>query len=334
MSLYLDIKYLNQSSYRFERFAKKGDYLWNMRCVICGDSQKNKLKARGYVFRVKDGLRFKCHNCSASMTFSSLLKSIDPNLFQEYSLEQYKEKHAIINFDPELPKVPKIVFKTKLNLDSVANMPNEHYAKVYLVNRKIPTESFSSLYFAPDFKKFIDELIPDNDKKLHEKEARIVIPFYDKNKELIAVQGRSLDANNQLRYIAIKVSDHPKIFGLDRFDSKKKAYVVEGPLDSLFLDNCLAAGGSNLKEVSRYVDINSTSFIYDNQPRNKDIVKLMLSTLESGYNVCIWPDSIEQKDINDMIMSGYTKSEIMAIVDDNTFSGIEGKLRVQTWKKC
>ena len=334
---WIDQKYISILGTRLDRFHKTGKS-YNFRCPLCGDSQKNKHKARGYVFRKKNDLFFRCHNCSSGMTAGNLVKYVDSNLHREYVLERYKGGeggHSNYKAPAKMPEFLLPKFKMKLELDSIQILPDEHYAKQYLVNRKIPKEFFSSLYYAPDFKKFIDGLMPDHDKTLKDNDPRIVIPFYDVNKNLIAVQGRALAADSTLRYITIKVNEnHPKIFGLERFDKKKKGYVLEGPFDSMFIPNSLAAAGSNLTDLGKFVDINSTVVIHDNQPRNGEIVRVIGFTIDSGFSVCIWPDKMDLKDINEMILDGMLNSEILHIIDRNTYSGIEAKFRLQAWKKC
>jgi hypothetical protein len=71
----------------------------------------------------------------------------------------------------------------------------------------------------------------------------------------------------------------------------------------------------------------------DNEPRNKDIVRQLAKYIDLGYNVCMFPESMQEKDINEMILSGKTTEEIVEIINTNTFTGIEAKLRFSTWKK-
>ena len=337
MSIYIDTKYVNLLSLRLDRFVRKQDYLWNFRCPICGDSSKNKYKARGYVYRKTNDLFFRCHNCGAGMSVGNLVKFVDESLYRQYALERYKDgENGKSNYQKptEIKDFIKPVFKTKLNLESIDRLHNDHYAKQYLMKRKIPKQFLSDLYYAPDFRTFVDELAPNHGKDLKANDPRIIIPFYDKDKNLIAIQGRALEADSKTRYMTIKLDEHhPKIYGLERFDKSKKSYILEGPFDSMFIPNSLAAAGSNLKDLTRFVDINNTTFVYDNQPRNKEIVRVIGGILDNGYKVCIWPDFVIEKDINDMILNGFNISEILHIIDNNSFNGLEGKFRLQSWKK-
>ena len=55
--------------------------------------------------------------------------------------------------------------------------------------------------------------------------------------------------------------------------------------------------------------------------------------IDTGHSVVISPESIEGKDINEMVMSGISPSEISDIISSNTFNGITAKLKFNMWKK-
>ena len=124
-----------------------------------------------------------------------------------------------------------------------------------------------------------------------------------------------------------------KIYGLDRVDYGQRVYVVEGPIDSLFLPNAIAVSGASFDTpIIRQLLTNAT-LVMDNEPRNKDIVRQLGKYIDLGYNVCMYPDNIEEKDINDMIKAGKTPDEILNIINTNTFSGMEAKLKFADWRK-
>jgi DNA primase len=165
---------------------------------------------------------------------------------------------------------------------------------------------------------------------------RLLIPFRDEEGEIFAYQGRAF-GEEQPKYITIKLKDEDKIFGLDRVTKDKHIYVVEGPLDSLFIDNCIAVGGADFdRPVSiegRLISNGEVTVIFDNEPRNKEINKQIEKTINHGRRIVIWPDSMIHKDINDMIIAGYTKEQVQEIITDNTFSGASAKLRFAEWRK-
>ena len=127
----VDSKYIGLVSSRLQKFKRVKSDLYNFRCPICGDSQKNKTKARGYIYSVKNNTNFKCHNCGASLSFNNFLKELDSTLHKQYTLEKFKEGHTGKNFVVEAPKLEfkKPVFKKSLDLPRASEVP---IAKEYL----------------------------------------------------------------------------------------------------------------------------------------------------------------------------------------------------------
>ena len=336
MSVFIDRSFLLQVSPKLQRFTKKKDDLYNFRCPLCGDSQKNKLKSRGYVYRKKNDYFYMCHNCGVSTTFYNFLKQVDETLVKEYQLERYKNGETGNNnypkpeFEEYKQETPK--FKKSLELPSLDSLPEAHFAKKYVHQRKIPETFYSQLYFAEDFATFIQSLGIEKDG-LHKEDKRLVIPFYDQEKNLIAIQGRSL-AESKLRYITLKLhDDNKKIFGLDRVDTEKIIYVLEGPIDSMFLENAVATADSNLESVTDVLDKSKVVLVFDNEPRNKEIVAKMEHAIDNHFNVVVWPEMIEEKDINDMILSGFSPDEIQDFISKNTFVNLRAKIEFMNWKK-
>lgn len=333
MSVFVDRKYLLLISPKLKLFSQKKTDLYNFRCPICGDSQKDKNKCRGYVFKRKDDYFYRCHNCGASHNFYNFLERVQPSLLKEYSVERFRqdqpepETTPLVEFTDSKP-----TFKKHLKLKTIAELSDSHLARKYCLDRKIPEESFHNLYYAPDFKKFVEDLGIDK-KNLVENDKRLVIPFFDKDKNLVALQGRTL-TNSSMRYITVKMSDeNAKFFGIDKINENEKIYVVEGPIDSLFLDNAIATADSNLVRAGDVFDKKNIVLVFDNEPRNKEIVKVLDKAIEDHYNVVIWPEMIESKDINDMILEGFSVDEIKDIIEKNTFVNLRAKMEFINWKK-
>lgn len=336
MSVFIDRKFLLLVSPKLQRFARKKDDLYNFRCPICGDSQKNKTKSRGYVFRKKNDYFYMCHNCGISTTFYNFLKQVDPNLLKEYQLERYKNGETGNNNYPkpdfEEFKTEKPIFKKSLDLPSIDSLPKAHFAKSYVEQRQIPENLWSQLYYAEDFAAFIQSLGIEKEG-LHKDDKRLVIPFYDAEKNLLAIQGRSL-GESKLRYITLKLhDDNKKVYGLDRIDQYKPIYVVEGPIDSMFLENAVATADSNLESITDVLDKSKVVLVFDNEPRNKEIVNKLEHAIDNHFNVVIWPEMIDSKDINDMILDGFSPDEIQEFIDKNTFLNLRAKMEFVNWKK-
>ena len=319
----IDAKYISLVSSRLQKFKKVKADLYNFRCPICGDSQKNKNKARGYMYVVKNNTNFKCHNCGASLSLNNFLKKIDTTLYKQYTLEKFKEGHTGRNFVTDEPefKFKKPIFKKKLNLPKASE---NDFGKEYLTKRKLDPDKF---YYAENFmewsntqKQTFDRIIKD--------EPRIIIPLYDESKTLIGFQGRALKSSTT-KYITVMLDEEaPKIYGLETIDRKLPIYVVEGPFDSTFVNNSVALCGSD--GDLGYLEGSDTILVYDNEPRNREIVGRIERCIERNQKVVIWPSNIIEKDINDMVLAGH---DVMSMLKLNTYSGLEAKLKFNTWKK-
>jgi hypothetical protein len=122
--------------------------------------------------------------------------------------------------------------------------------------------------------------------------------------------------------------DAPKIYGLDEIQKDKTVYITEGPFDSTFIHNSIALCGAD-GDVGKW-GIDDCVWIYDNEPRNREILSRISRVIETGQKVVIWPSTIKEKDLNDMVLSGLN---IQSVIELNTYSGLEAKLKFTTWKK-
>ncbi len=319
----VDSKYITLLSSRLPKFKRVKSNLFNFRCPICGDSQKHKNKARGYFYQVKTNTNFKCHNCGASSSFNNFLKRIDPTLHKQYTMEKFKEGHTGRNFVVEEPKLEfkKPVFRKKLDLPRAIEVP---IAKEYLEKRKLDPSKF---YFAYKFKEWANTQKQTFDT-IGRDESRIIIPLHDTEKNLIGFQGRSLGPNS-VKYITVMINeDAPKIYGLDKIDNEKPIFIIEGPFDATLVQNAVAMCGSDLD--IRSFGWSDYIYVYDNEPRNREIVNRIAKTIDRGDKVVIWPTTIEEKDINDMVLGG---QNIMSVLESNTYSGLQAKVKFNNWKK-
>lgn len=336
--IWLDHKYVNLLSGRLERFARVGSETYRFRCPLCGDSEKDKRKTRGYIFQRGGKLRYFCHNCGASLRFQYLIKTIDPTLYLEYVKEKIKENNETNETHEFVQKMkpPVFVKETQLSeLIKISKLKPDHPVKQWIDGRKIPPHTHYKLFYCKKFASWVNSMIPEKFNDKVENEPRLIIPFLDENKKFFGFQGRSFKKNG-LRYITIMLDESkPKIFGMDTVDRSKDIYLVEGPIDSLFIPNAIASAGSDLISQLQLTDLPKENMIvvYDNEPRNKDIVKKVEKTIEAGYRVCIWPTSIEHKDINDMVLAGYTPEQVKDIIDDCTYSGPTARLHFAIWRK-
>ena len=338
MSLYIDVKYLNQVGPRISQFKNKGQYLYQCRCPICGDSQKKKNKARGYFYRRDNDLFYKCHNCSASQHFGTFLKNFDQLLYREYALERYaagenNRPHADPEFKFTAPVFqPQPVRNFLDQLERVDTMPADSEVRQYLSLRNIPEDQLHRLYYIDDIKR-----IEGFDKRyvntIQTHEPRLVIPFWGTDgTSLTGLSCRGM-RNEALRYITVRANDvDPLIFGYDCIQLKNPIYVTEGPLDSLFLPNAIAVGGTGgfSKLHKLFLDRNQVTLVIDNQPRNSEVCKLYQKMISEGWRVFIWPQYTTAKDINDLVNIG---ADPKAIIDAHSHQGLTAQLKFNEWKK-
>ena len=337
MTLQVDHKYIGMISTQLLQFKRKGDRLYNFRCPFCGDSQKNKFKARGYMFEHKGTLVYKCHNCDISASLYKLLDLVDANVARAYRLETFANREHTANTVDEFiiknDKSSVVSTKPKLELDlpRITELLDKHRAVQYLKGRKVPEDRFGDMFYAKNMKEleklnslYKDRLIADE---------RIIIPFRDATGNIVGVTGRAM-GNSNLRYVTIRVEqDKPLVYGLDRIDYTKQIYVVEGQFDSMFVDNCIAPGGTDFNRAVYSLPKEQVTLVLDNQPRNKQVVKKVESFCQKGYNLVIWPATWRYKDINDGIVAGMSRREIMDILNTNTHTGLKLKLAIRDWKR-
>ena len=322
---HVDSKFIGLISPRLEKFKRVKSNLYNFRCPICGDSKKNRNKTRGYLYSVKANTNFKCHNCGSSMSFNNFLKQVDPAVHKQYTMEKFKDGHTGRNFVVEEPvfkfETPK--FKQKIDLPKAST---DAASDGYLTARKLDSNKF---YYAAKFKEWVNSIKPTFDDTKYD-EPRIIIPlFYNQN--LIGIQGRTLEFNNpkSVKYITVMFNDDaPKIYGLDNIRSDAPVYVTEGPFDSTFIPNSVAMCGADA-DIGKW-GISNPVWIYDNEPRNREILNRISKTIDAGEKIVIWPSNIIEKDINDMVVSGL---DVQSVIESNTYSGLEAKLKFTTWKK-
>ena len=318
----VDSKYINLISSRLQKFKRVKSNLYNFRCPICGDSKKNKSKTRGYLYAIKANVNFKCHNCGSSMSLSNFLKTLDPTVHKQYAFEKFKDGHTGRNFVVEEPdfkfEAPK--FAPKVNLPRASEIPT---AKLYLEKRGLDPKKF---YYTDKFKAWVNTLVEKFDNIEYD-EPRIIIPLIYEN-QLIGFQGRALGPNS-VKYITIMLQENaPKVYGIDKINEKEPIYIVEGPFDSHFVDNAVAMAGSDLD--IRPFNWSDYIWVFDNEPRNREVVNRISKTIDRGDKVVIWPNNISEKDINDMKLSGH---DVQTVIKSNTYTGLEAKLKFNIWKK-
>ena len=348
--------YINRMAQSLTHFKWVGE-TGTFRCPLCGDSKKNKFKTRGTFYRKstpsgKSVYAFKCFNCNEPKSFTNFMKDQFPELYKEYLSLRFKKNISVqdVGFPASFVRKSKLkqlstTIKPILS-KPIADLDTEHVAYKYFSKRMFPEKYKTILHYTENFSKYIMEdyfhgnyEAIDRYKNMHlPKDPRLIIHFNDRDGNSQLVQGRSLDPNCELRYITVRFDEtFPKVYGLDRHDKDKLTLIVEGPFDSMMLPNCLAIGGVGLsEELLQFTGIDKTKciMVYDNQPRNPDVVNQIKRSIELGVRVVIWNDPISvEKDINAMLMSGIDRKVLVKYLATHNYSGLMARLQLSKWAK-
>lgn len=325
---YVEEKYISLASSNLQKFTKRGNS-YNFRCPYCGDSKKYTNKTRGYLYPIKDTFNYKCHNCGQSCSFSTFLKFVDSILYSQYIFDKFRPTDNQ-TLTPIRTNKPIKFNQKKLDLPTILDLDSSHYARYYLEERKIPKEKLKTLYYCQKFKEWTNTKKQTFNKFKYD-EPRIIIPLIYQDK-VFGFQGRSLKKSSNMKYITIILDDSiPKVYGMDDLDPSKNIYVLEGPIDSMFVPNSIAMAGAdiNISSIPNHQSVDFI-FVYDNEPRNRQIIKRMEKTIDEGHSIVIWPTYMKQKDINCMVIDNIDPIEI---IRDNTFCGLQAKVKLLGWKK-
>lgn len=328
--IWLEEKYINFLGPQLKFFKRVRERVYNFRCPLCGDSDQNESKTRGYIYhkpKLGDHFNYRCHNCGAGFHFKNFLRLISPTLYDEYILEKIRDRQEYI---PSKTIVEEPKTREKIDIFSVLeSTTGDNPGREYLLNRKILPDQLNRFYYTENFSevvKLIDPVMAENSPQ----DDRIIIPFFNKDGEMTHLQGRAM-GKSKMRYLTITIEeDAPKVFGLERINwNKNNIFVVEGPFDATFVPNCIAMGGSDMS-----IDIDrNLIYIFDNEPRNREIVKRIKKIIELGKSICLFSDIFKGKDINNMIENGHSRIEILRYINNNTLSGLKAMTKFTEWKK-
>lgn len=346
-TLFLELRYARQIGQYIKLWKVKKDHPFHGtgRCPVCNDSQKSLSKCRFHIREHEGTVFVSCFNCGYSSNLAGFLKVHHPAIYNEFIFERYKEtgstkEHVITT---EKPQIDETLLKPSysaqereknrgLDLPLVSELGDSHPLVQYIKKRKLPDYPFM---YARKFYEFASQYNPDIQSNGKD-EPRLIIPFYDRAGNVFAFQGRDLTGKSLQKYVTITVNPKvPKIFGIDRVNFSEPITIVEGPLDSLFLQNSVASVNASLivtaKKLEPYINKSLLTLVYDCEPRNETIVDMYADAIKQGYKVVIWPDATDRKmDINDLVMEGKNPSEI---IKANTYQGLMAQIQFQKWKK-
>jgi len=342
--LYVDVKYAALVGSRIKNFKQKGQYLWQYTCPHCSDWTSEKPKARAYIYRKKTDLFTKCHHCGHGSNVGNLVKHFDDQLYKEYVLERYKNNVSKFSDHKDvsvvLPKpsraipIDEVVDDVLSPLKRVDTM-GDHPARQYVLSRKFQAEHEKLFYYAPKFKKFVNSLVKKFTNVDENEHPRLIIPYFNRHGKVIGFNARAFD-DREPKYMMIRLDEEAEfVYGLDRVDYSKPIFATEGEFDSLMLDNGVAVGGAS-KFMSAPMEKMKANLvlIHDNEPRSKEVTKIVAKTIQEGYNCFLPPETFPYKDLNEAIKAGVTRDELKEVILENSFQGLKAELRFSQWKKC
>lgn len=338
--LHVDEKFLNQISSALPLFKikQRKPFLANFRCPFCGDSKKSIHKARGYAYEKGAGLNYKCHNCQYTTSLGNLIKRVNPSVYDEYVLENYQNTvarsrtaHSKPKFDFKSPDFKKSILDELM--EPVSGLSPDHECVKYCDSRKIPNSVHHLLYYCSNIKK-LEQLSEKYKDKMTSEEARLVLPVFNERGQITGCIARAIQ-DHPIKYLNVRLNeDLHMIYGMERVEKNKRVFVVEGPIDSLFLPNAIAVNTSALWIAEKALPFSEKTYISDNQPRNREIVKLMGKFQKQGMRCFVWPSNLtEFKDVNDLILGGWSSEKIVELVEKNSFRDLELMVKIEQWRK-
>ena len=364
MQVWLEVKFARMLAPHLDRFKvvrTSPRFTARFRCWYCGDSDTHSNKTRGYIYQKNgsDRLSYYCHNCGTSKSFARALAEISPSLSSEMRLENIRERSSLQSPAKSIPNPtgPKIdPFKQRklaqkylkpaedheclAPLKKISQLETDHSARKYIISRKIPSDKHYLFYYVPKFKAWFNEFVEPktfDEAALRRDFPKLLMVLRGKDGHAFGFQARALSPSDTQRYYThLMDEDKLKIFGLERIFEDRAIYVTEGAIDSVFLPNAIAMAGADVdvESLERILPAEQLVYVYDNEPRNREIVKKIEAKIKAGKKVVIFPPSVEQKDLNDMVVKGgYELEEISGIVERSTYQGVSAMVKLNEWKR-
>jgi len=253
----------------------EGSDFFNFRCNVCGDSKKSKHKKRAYILKRKNPWMFYCHNGCKPMTVLNWIKVYFPIHFKDYYRELLRSSSEIIK---PLPIIKNPIVKknneekeqTKFFIPIKKGITSP-FAKAVLtcIDRRIPEEVWSKWFVS------IGGMYNN----------RMIIPFFDDKGKIYYYQGRSL-YGQEPKYLSRK-GEHNSIYNYYLVDKSKPVPVLEGPIDSIFVENSIAITGVKIED-KRLKDFPHKRFLIDMDNTTNDTKKKTMELLSKGEYVFCW----------------------------------------------
>lgn len=325
--------------YRLVRFSP---LKINCRCPICGDSEKSKIKARFWVNEVDGELLVGCFNCGTHSNFTSFCKSYYPDTFKELMFNKYnKDNNEKVEIPSNIgkgfsniPEKSNIEIQVKKYCKCISDLPENHPIVNYVKQRKIPEKFYEYFWFTSEWQQLVHSIQKESYQN-PKPENRLVMIIKDFDKRWTAIQGRSLQNNPRNKYITIKENDNAnKIFGLDKVDLNKQVFLVEGIVDSLFVENSVAITGGSMNFNDIPIPKEKRVWVWDNENRAQHTVERIEKAVNANENIVLFDNNWKSKDINDLIVKeNISVQEVNNYLKNNIINGLLAQLKFKQWRK-
>lgn len=322
-------EFILDASVYLRNFKKIGSK-YQCSCNLCGDSKKDPKKARGSIYMYQGDWFFNCYNCGKSLIFYKWLQTINEELYKKYLSANFSKRNRKRKYRHK-PKQDEPFTVTDDILRPLTFITEAPEAYQYLKDRMLPENMILKFYYTANFKRYVNFYItPDKYSNTEYPDPRVVLPFYDAKKRFLGIQGRSLRKDAKLKYLSIKTAPERIQFkwGMDRIDFSKSVFVLEGPIDAMFIDNAVGFASANLYTVR---GLTNPILVYDNEPYNTQIVDQIEKSIDKGFDVVIWDKKNPYKDVNEMLLNGMQIN--VESLKKMSISNLQAKLKFNEWKK-
>jgi hypothetical protein len=345
---FIERKYILLLSSKLERFKEIRANLYNFRCPFCKDSEKNKYKARGYIYSRKDEAVYKCHNCGRSHSLQVFLQLLDPNLFAQFKVENFENKFGS-------PKKNKLFkenvadqfikqriskpLKHCVKLSEIEEGNELYVVKQYAISRKIPPKFFSYLYATSSLNNISKEIANVKDRKFPDFPV-LVIPFFTWNGKFDYIQCRALTNNAEFRFTTFEVNESGlKVWGIPWIDWTEPVHVFEGAIDAMFVNNAIAIAGASDTKFIQWILTKKRKdeiiFCFDNDyKKNPQVLKIVEKRIDDGFKILLFNKQFKWKDMNAAITTGYwSMPKLNSYIQNRVFYDLKAKLELSSQLK-
>jgi hypothetical protein len=170
----------------------------------------------------------------------------------------------------------------------------------------------------------------------HIHKNRLCIPFYDLNGKIIYYQTRAIyEKDADIAKYLSKLNADKSLYGINNIDSDlSTVFIFEGPIDSMFCKNGMAACGLSLTEsqeeqLKKYCLFDHI-WVLDNQTDNKKVKEKYEKLIDDGETIFFWPEEFNNyKDINEICMTLGKDHIPYKLFLNNSFSGLKAKIKLK-----